>query len=226
MPPVIHSRALRRVDPKDPRPHPLAEIICGRAAQVVAPEVLKWANGRVPDFLDDSRATFVVTVALAKAGADAFRAGTVLRETFFFPVDMALVKLLDQAIDLLPSCLKVVTGEWAMRTGIRFPGKAGDLIEYYDENDCQVAGKVHTVDAAHAMAVVIREIDDEAVKVCAEQVVANVTQARYEPESPELGIQYEDAPALIAAQPERVRKPTLTVVAGAGFDDDPPPRVA
>lgn len=215
------ARALTSVPPADPRPLPLAPEVVGRAVTPFAPALVAWAEKARLPMIDEPRAVFALTTAICKAGVDAFRVGCVLRENFRWPVDIALVREIEEIASRLPAALRVVVAEWVARTGLRVPAKAGDLIEYADEHDCQMAGKVYAVHSSMGYCTVIRQTDERAINVCAEQIVANVTTGLYAPQEPRpLGTRYENAPALAAedarrkasrpAQPAPVPAPRVT----------------
>lgn len=205
--------ALRPVDPRDPRPTFADDNVLTTTAGSVTQAVITWAKPRaVP--VDAEQVKFAVVAALKRAGADAFRLGVFLQTAFGWPVDYALVHLLDHAVNVLPQSLTQVTAEWAVRTGLRFPAKTGDTIEYVDVNGAPAVGIVKALAPMRAAAfvlpvtgdILVDDANDTAVTVNAEDVFANVTTNTYTPIDPPLGVTYVDAPALGAAwEAERVR---------------------
>lgn len=224
--PPFHTvfKPLRPVPAGDPRPDPMSPTVVRVAVEPIADALLAWCNGRVP-VLDTEAVIFSVTVAVIHAGADSFRIGTTLREQFHFPVDRALITLLDEVVDRLPAALKIVVGKWSARNGMRFPAKDGDLIEFLDDTETPVAARVYAVDKLLCLALVIRQSDERTTRVCAEQVIANRTQSRYEPETPVLGARYENAPALMeAANAEDRARKRAGAATPVGPALTPPPR--
>lgn len=227
---VVRPRGLVEIPVDDPRPDPMADKVILTAVCPVAPAILKWAEPRCPVALDERRVQFMTTVAFLKAGADSFRAGNILHTEFALPVDRTLVGLLDAVVERLPGALKIVVGEWVARHGLRFPAHPNDIIEYYDEHDRQVSGRVYGLDPILGLATVIRASDEVGVRVCLEQVVANTSQGLYEPIRRPLGMTYEDAPARIAAaNAEDARfgqMPLVERVLAVTLDEPEPPRLA
>lgn len=197
----IQDQALVRLP--SPRPQPFAPAVIREACLPVIPQVSAWLKSHVPLLtLDDKAVEFCLVTAFATphVGADAFRAGLILYQpAVAWPVDMALVRLLDEIVSRLPGALKVVVGRWVIEHGLRFPGEAGDMVEYFDDQDQQRAGRVYCVLPATGTAVITRAADEINTIICLEQVVANLTRGIYQPVERELGRRFADAPALAAS---------------------------
>lgn len=216
------TATLRSINPTDPRPTHVDREVQGLAIARTLPAVLDWANLRQPGFTQ-ADAEYALIQALNIGGADAFRLGVVLASQFNWSVDYELVRMLAAVIEALPTAYRAVTGRWVARTGIRFPAKEGDTIEYLDAAGRRVVGKVTGVVGLTATAYVQpsngTEFTDPPVEIAAEAVVANVTQNRFAPETSILGARYEDAPALGNAwEASRVKS-----AAGAASPQTPAP---
>lgn len=210
--------ALRTIDPQDPRPSFADDAVLVAMIDLAAPTVVQWARGRTRD-LDPIEARFAILTAIRQYGVDAFRVGLALQANFHWPVDITLVKLLDGMVESLPATLRHITNEWVVRTGLRFPGKEGDTVEYLDERGEPCVGIVQGVLKAQARAFVLKTtgdlVDPEPLSVPAEAIYANVTQSRYAPEHPPLGLRYLDAPRLGALSEAARRNPDLKAKARA-----------
>lgn len=177
------ARAYLRYAPEgDERPEPLSKPVVDRALESRLVDVKAWLKPRMPT-LTDSDIMFAVASALKGSGADAFRAGVILKDMFSWPVDIDLIMVLRDAIQGLAIALKIETGLWVLRVGLRFPGKDGDTIEWEDEFGKARAGTIKTIDATYAQALVqppdgLTKVH-KPVRVCAETVTANITQADY-----------------------------------------------
>lgn len=219
----IHDQALVRLPV--PRPQPFEPAVIREACRPVIPAVAGWLKLHAPMLsLDDQAIEFCLIAAFATphVGADAFRAGLILAQpAVAWPVNMALVRLLDEIASRLPGALKIVVGRWVVEHGLRFPGAAGDMIEYFDEEDQQRAGRVYCALAATGTAVITRAADERNVTICLEQVVANLTQGLYQPITRELGRRFADAPALAASCTE-FAGPRPAPTARVGVNPEPP----
>lgn len=173
---------LRNAPEGDQRPEPLSTPVVDRALESRLPDVKAWLKPRIPS-LEDGDVKFALSSALKGSGADAFRAGVILKDMFSWPVDIDLIMILRDAIEGLAIALKIETGHWVLRTGLRFPGKDGDTIEWEDENGRARAGTIKTIDRTYAQALVqppdgLTKVH-KPVRVIAESVTANITQAEY-----------------------------------------------
>lgn len=199
---------LRSVDPADPRPCFSDEKTMATAIDLIAPAVVEWARSRTLP-LNEEHVRNAVLASVRHAGVDAFRIGVILQASFDWPVDFTLVTLFDRMVEALPATLRHLTNEWVVRTGLRFPAKEGDTIEYVTPRGEPVVGIVKGVLKAQARAFVQQTTGDleegEPISIPAEAVVANVSQALYEPQRPALGLRYIDAPRL-GALSEAARK--------------------
>lgn len=163
----------------------------GRALDSVRDVLTGWAKGRTS--LNAAALDFAISTSVRRAGFDAFRTGLVLSTAFQVPVDDDLVKVLrDFIFQLKPAC-RVVTAEWVIRTGFRFPAAAGDFIEWVDDHNRRKLGRVYGLNTLLATATVIRADDERAEIVLGEQVVANQTHGLLGRQTPILGARYEDA---------------------------------
>lgn len=177
------ARAYLRYAPEgDERPEPLSKPVVERAIEARLDEIKAWLKPRLPT-LADADVRFALTSSLKGSGSDAFRAGVLLKEMFRWPVDFDLTLLLRDTIGALALALKVETRIWAVRTGLRFPGKDGDSVEWEDETGKPQHGAIVAVDRDYAAALV-RPPDGltrvhQPMRVFAEHVTANVTQGEY-----------------------------------------------
>uniref|UniRef100_A0AB74UGU8 Uncharacterized protein n=1 Tax=Caulobacter phage BL57 TaxID=3348355 RepID=A0AB74UGU8_9VIRU len=204
------ASVLRPTSPSDPRPTAVDAAVLKLAIGRALPAVMEWARLRQPDFTA-AHAEYALVEAMEVAGLDPFRIGVVLASRFNWSVDYALVRMLDAVVEAMPSAYRAVVGRWVARTGIRFPAKEGDTVEFFDIQGVRRVGIVQGVAALTASAYVRPtvgvEVSDTVLEIAAEAVAANITQGRYEPERPILGARYDDAPALAAkAEAERPRR--------------------
>lgn len=207
---------LRPAPPTDARPEPLHPSVVQRASRAREDEIATWLKPRVPA-LTTEQISFALQAALIGGGADGFRCSTVLREKFGWPVDMELCGYVRDTCNALAFALRIETRVWVARTGVRFPGKSGDSIEWLDErDDGQRQGQLIAVDRDYASAVV--QPISSLIKagpprtVFAEHVLANITQALYpsapgadRPTTPELVCPACNGLGMIASlHPEKV----------------------
>ncbi|AXQ68516.1 hypothetical protein HOT99_gp101 [Caulobacter phage CcrBL10] len=219
---MITAPTLRSTNPQDPRPTHVDRDVQVLAISTALPAILDWARLHQPGF-DEAHAEHALIIALELGGADAFRMGVVLGTKFNWPVDYTLVRAMSAVVEALPTAYRAVTGRWVARTGIRFPAKEGDTIEFFSAAGKRLVGKVVGVSALTATAYVQpsngTEFTNPPIEIAAEAVVANVTQNRFTPETPILGATYVDAPALgRAAEAARAK-----MTAGAASPKTPPP---
>lgn len=239
--------AIRPVDPADPRPTFHSDDVLLTAIRSVSPAIIAWAKTRAtPAVMEEAHLEFALSQAIKTAGVDAFRIGVILQASWNWPVDFTLMTLINAVVEALPAALRIVSGQWVVRTGLRFPGVEGDMIEFVNAEGEPATGIITAVSKLEARAYVNPsigvEVSEETIAVAAEDVYANVTQARYSTERPVLGSRYINAPALAAeAEKERARNrlkstapaaspETAHPLAGSRCDffvDDPiPPSVA
>lgn len=189
---MSQASSLRSPPANDPRPLPLNDAVIERALATVREALTDWGKLHA-GALSPEALMFAVQACTPKAGFDGFRLGHQMLVDFRVPVNDALTGVLRAYIaELTPAC-RIVTAEWVMRNGIRFPGKPGDNIEWVDEAGVRKAGRIYGVNSLLASASVIRATDERAEIVICEQVIANLDQGRYAPETPRLGARYADA---------------------------------
>lgn len=193
---------LRPVPADAPRPQPLSSEVIARALLPVEDALGSWFKAYAPKVSAEQR-NFALTLALQQAKGDVFQAGCILAASFKLPVNGELMKIII-ALDerCMTSVLRAVTREWVVRTGYRFPANDGDKIEWIDPlTKARRGGKVLAVDRAMAVGMVMPNTGQfaEGVRILAEDVVGNLTQAQYVEIKPILGQRYENAPALAAA---------------------------
>ena len=174
---MVHG-FLRTPPEGDGRPDPLADSVIARAVDRNIDAIKSWLKPRIPS-LDDAEISAAITTALRAAGADGFRMSVVLKNEFSWPADMDLALLMRSVTESLAFSLRVETGEWAMRTGYRFPAKSNHQIVWLDHNDKTRAGTVVAVDNCYASALVqgfdglVKAGDPR--RVLAERVISNLT---------------------------------------------------
>jgi hypothetical protein len=178
------ARAYLRYAPADDqRPKPLSPEVLRRAAATRVAETMSWLKSRIPG-LDEDQVIFALTTCMSQGGFDGFRTGVKLRENFSFPVDWEMAKIAHEACSAVEMSLKIETGAWALRTGIRFPAKCGDRIEFI-HRDRERAGQIISIDFTYAAAVVTpfygdsQASMDTPIRVFAEEVYANTTRGEY-----------------------------------------------
>lgn len=169
---------LRSPPEGDGRPDPLADSVIARAVDRHIDQIKDWLKPRIPS-LDDAEIVAAVTTALRTAGADGFRMSVVLKNECSWPADMDLALVMHSVTNALAFALRVETGEWALRTGYRFPAKSNHQIVWLDHNGKTRAGTVVAVDNCYASALVqgfeglVKAGDPR--RVLAERVVSNLT---------------------------------------------------
>lgn len=169
---------LRPAPEGDGRPDPLNENVVARAAATRLEVVRSWLTPRIPS-LSDEEIAFALGMAVKRGGADGFRMAVALKNEFSWPADIELTLACRDICDALAFSLKLETGAWALRTGLRFPGKSNHQVVWVDATDRKQMGTVVAVDPCYAAAVV--QPFEGLVKagqprrVLAEQVVANIT---------------------------------------------------
>lgn len=180
------ARAYLRYAPDDDqRPDPLAPSVLDRAAEAWLDETMLWLKTRIPGMARE-QVKFALVAALRRGGSDGFRTATCLKGDFAWPVDMELCRLLADCCNAVPFSLRVVTREWAVRTGLRFPARPLDKIEWTHRGPklaIERSGEVVSVDHSYAAALVtplqgLTKITPP-VRVFAEDVYANVTQGHH-----------------------------------------------
>lgn len=103
---------------------------------------------------------------------DAYEVARELDEDKGWPVDFALVLILDGLIKRLPGLLRKATAEWVIISALRVPASVNDTVVFIGTGGVLLTGKVETLDRAVAVAEV--RINDAVVfDVPAETVVAN-----------------------------------------------------
>lgn len=178
------ARAFLRYAPADDqRPQPLSPAVLRRAAATRLDATLSWLKTRIPG-LDEEQIIFALATSMERGGFDGFRTATKLKENFSFPVDWEMAKIAAEVCASAEFSLKIETGEWALRTGLRFPAKCGERIEFM-HRDRERAGKVLSVDYTYAAAIVepfygaSSATMDTPLRVFAEDVYANTTRGEY-----------------------------------------------
>jgi hypothetical protein len=201
---------LRPVPAAAPRPQPLSSEVTTRALAPVLDVVGAWFQAKCPT-VDADRQAFCLKLALQQSQMQAFRAATILTASFHIPCDDDLLQILLKVIKNADFALRLVTREWVVATGYRFPAKDGDLIEWIDPAyGSKRGGTVIAIDQAMAIAMIAPGMGGAAgpIRIFAEDVVGNLTQKQYTEIKPILGQRYEDAPALAAAyEREHVQAP-------------------
>lgn len=193
--------SLRPVPADAPRPQPLSTEVIARALLPVEDALGSWFQDNLPKVDADQR-KFCLTLALRQGEMDAFQAAIVLASSFKIPGDEALVRLLMQVTSGAGFALRVLTREWVVKTGYRFPANKDDAIEWVDpDTRLKRGGKVIEIDRAMAVALVQPNLGpaNTPIRILAESVVGNLTQKQYTEIKPVLGQRYDDAPALGAA---------------------------
>jgi hypothetical protein len=175
---------LRQVHPGDARPEPLNEAVLARACTARMAEIKAWLSPRVLSITEDE-IVFALTTAIGSAGADGFRAATVLKNEFLWPVDMELCLLVRDTVTAMAQALRAETRVWVLRTGMRFPAKSEDSIEFIDGVGKTRTGKVTGIDSALAAAFV-QPFDGliragGPTRVLAEQVMKNISTGEQGP---------------------------------------------
>lgn len=177
------ARAFLRYPPEgDTRPDPLAAPVLERAAFAKFGAIKEWLQPRQPTLTDEDISSTLIS-AIRQGGADGFRASVHLKDNAGWPVDMDLCCLVRDSCNALALALKDETRAWVLRTGLRFPAKSEDTIEWESEFGKQFAGKVIAVDSGLACALV-QPFDGliragQPRRVHAESVVANTTTGEY-----------------------------------------------
>lgn len=225
-------RPLRQTPAHAPRPQPTDHAVLARAIGPRLAQVRAWLDeSESPTTVDDDQLLNFLSIALRVGGGDPFRAGVALSVSAGFHTDYGLVKLLAEIMRYAPEAHRDVCRVWVVENGLRLPCKDGDEIEWLSPAGEPRAGKVVATD--NAFAAVAVELASDAgfgsgvhVRVLMEQIFANRTQARFEPEVPVLGARYEDAPAIAAAHPGRASDTTLTGTSpGVNLNDFKPKAV-
>lgn len=173
---------LRYAPADDQRPDPLCDAVLDRATNARLDEIKAWLKPRFPA-LSDLEIKFALKAAIKAAGPDGFRATASLFHVFNWPADMELCQFVRDTCNALAFSLKVETRVWAVRVGLRFPGRSEHAIEWIDDSGKQSAGKVISVDDTFAAAIV--QPMDGVIRagpprrVFAEHVIANTTLGEY-----------------------------------------------
>lgn len=169
---------LRPAPEHDARPDPLDDAVVARAAKTRLDEVRAWLKPRIPS-LTDEEITEALSSSVKRGGADGFRMAVSLKNDFSWPADIELTLACRDICDALAFALKLETGVWALRTGMRFPGKSNDQVVWIDAAGRKMMGTVVAGDACYASGLV--QPFEGLVKagqprrVLAEQVIANIT---------------------------------------------------
>lgn len=182
---------LRYAPEDDQRPDPLSDAVLDRACNARLDEIKAWLKPRMPA-LSDLEIIFALKAAIKAAGPDGFRATNTLFKIFNWPADMDLCCLVRDTCNALAFALRVETRVWAVRVGLRFPGRSEHKIEWMEETGVRLAGKVISVDDTFAAAICQPLLDGTVRagpprRVFAEYVVANTTLGEYAGMSTEPG---------------------------------------
>jgi hypothetical protein len=169
---------LRPAPEGDGRPDPLSETVLTRAVSLHVADAMAWLKPRVPT-LSEEEATFALCASIRRGGADGFRAGVSLKNEFSWPIDIEMVLVLRNITEKLAFALRIETAEWVLRTGMRFPAKDNQQIEWIDGSGKHRAGTVIAVDRA-LCAAVVQPFEGlvkagEPRRVLCEQVFHNIT---------------------------------------------------
>jgi hypothetical protein len=166
MPPV-----LRPSPSDDPRPTLYGSSTIRRALTRHASAITDWAHLRKYS----SDAEFVIQTvvdALEHALGDGDKAVQTLQTLHGWKADMNLRNHVAVAAKHFPECFNYLVTEWVLRTGIRFPGKPGDLVLYWDKEN-QRKGRVAKVYNKFSTADI--EGENGTKVVAAEHVIMNIT---------------------------------------------------
>lgn len=209
-------RPLRPTPADAPRPHPTDDAVLESAIAPRLAQVRDWlTNSGSSVSVDDAQLTNCIAKAMKVGGNDPFRAGVALSVAAGFHTDFALVQALADIKQFIPEAHRDVTRRWVVENGLRLPCKDGDAIEWLSPQGEPRSGKVVACDNAFAaVAVEVASSDGHSagvhVRVLMERIFANRSQRRYDLERPALGVTYDDAPALAAANPGRASEGALT----------------
>jgi hypothetical protein len=80
---------LRYAPADDQRPDPFSDAVIRRASNARLDEIKLWAKPRLPA-ISEEEIRFALMQGMRAGGADGFRASVLLKELFFWPVDMEL----------------------------------------------------------------------------------------------------------------------------------------
>jgi hypothetical protein len=162
---------LRAPPAGDPRPTINDEKVVRAAVDRNSEALTTWARKRdYPETAEEVLA--ILTEAMVASDGIASRAITFLETVFFWVTDANLERHLSVVQKNIQPGFKFFVLEWIIRTGIRFPAKLGDYVDFYS-NGYHYAGRVVEIKPDFAAALI--ESDDGTQIVFAEQVTANRT---------------------------------------------------
>lgn len=164
---------LRPAPDHDPRPDAYSPDAIARALTKVRPLFESWAGNRncLPAIERRLPEAFSVT------SGDAYEVARFLERENVVAPDADLVRAIDALKTELPGAMRSITGEWCLRTGIRFPAYEKDVVEFFIPSiGRQGTGEVVVVDKVLASGRVQRPATGEIHMVLAEDVIANVTR--------------------------------------------------
>lgn len=167
------SARLRPAPVEDPRPFIHDPDVIKRALSGVEPMIDKWC-GNANTMPAIVRA---LPPAFEDGAGDPYRVARILHDAGIVTPDYKLVRIFAEITARLTWALRVETGAWAIRSGMRFPGYEDDLLEFCIPAISVIAtGKVVVIDKPMATARVQRPSTGDILLVTAEDVIANMTQ--------------------------------------------------
>lgn len=115
-----------------------------------------WASASTDIDLstEDAQKQFLALITLAvQESADAYTAGRYLETFMGWPVDAALIRVLDRAYAAMPRHVDPFIHAWVMKERVRFPAKNGDFVKFR-VGPVDMQGTVVAVIAREARAIV------------------------------------------------------------------------
>lgn len=162
---------LRPAPEDDPRPRRLDIATC-LLSVTRHTEIEKWAQRRgLSD--DPDYARRVLANAIEQASGDPEKTVSAMQVLHQWEPDFPLLGHAISAIKHLPECWDYLILQWVVRTGMRFPGKTGDLVLFWD-GEHQRKGRVGEIVTTRASSMVQGE-SGHIGPVMAENVIANIT---------------------------------------------------
>ncbi len=168
---------LRIIPVDDPRPTLDSDEVIARAVIQVIEDLIPWVQRWTKSPIAVDKVAAIVALAVKASKGDGFSVAVYLKTEEGWPVDMQACRMFDRICSAIPYALRTVTREWVVRSGMRFPAKAGDVIDWWIDGR-ERRGSVYSILGDESAALIYPQTGlgtGNLVKVLAEDVVDNIT---------------------------------------------------